>query len=323
MYSFSAGLKRNAPFLQLFKKYAEKPAFAQLLYRAAFHFRKGSYMQSLSKCDRRKVQQKGSRTAFKFGGGRMLKSEGEYWLPVVIAGKEVTVRTEVVQSDIPLLLSREAMKKAGVKIDLGKDTVTIFGEDQVLKITSSGHCCVPIGRGVPIGREEVVSDKLYKTNKNVTVDCLEKKWFHMRSTQFEDSNEHLQKVTDRNVITRETQGILGKAVNDNAKAKFLIMNCPRKATEKDIKRQIHMTQHQLKKESRWDAENNQSRRDQDKKEGHSIQEGVYIGVQEGGVPNDEQLENSKAEEKIFIFKDFSELLGGRLAFLINFSPLYW
>ena len=41
------------------------------------------------------------------------------------------------------------------------------------------------------------------------------------------------------------------------------------------------------------------------------------------VPNDEQLENSKAEEKIFIFKDFSELLGGRLAFLINFSPLYW
>ena len=38
MYGFSAGLKRNAPFLQLFKKYAEKPAFAQLLYRAAFNF---------------------------------------------------------------------------------------------------------------------------------------------------------------------------------------------------------------------------------------------------------------------------------------------
>ena len=210
-----------------------------------------NYMQSLSKCDRRKVQQKSSRTAFKFGGGRMLKSEGEYWLPVVIAGKEVTVRTEVVKFDIPLLLSREAMKKAGVKIDLGKDTVTIFGEDQVLKITSSGHCCVPIGRGVPIGREEVVSDKLYKTNKNVTVACLEKKWFQMISTQFEDSNDHLQEVTDRNVITRETQGILGKAVNDNATANFLIMSCPRKATEKDIKRQIHMTQHQLKKESRW------------------------------------------------------------------------
>ena len=45
-----------------------------------------NYMQSLSRCDRRKVQQKGSRTAFKFGGGRMLKSEQEYWLPVVIAG---------------------------------------------------------------------------------------------------------------------------------------------------------------------------------------------------------------------------------------------
>ena len=89
-----------------------------------------NYLQSLSRCDRRKFQQKD-----KFGGGRMLKSGGKYWLPVVIAGKEVTVRTEVVKSDIPLLLSREAMKKAGVKIDLEKDTVTIFGEDQVLNIT--------------------------------------------------------------------------------------------------------------------------------------------------------------------------------------------
>ena len=77
-----------------------------------------TYLQSFSRCDRRKVQQKCSRTALKFGEGRMLKSEGEYWLPVVIAGKEVTVRTEDVKSDIPLLLSREAMKTAGVKLIL-------------------------------------------------------------------------------------------------------------------------------------------------------------------------------------------------------------
>ena len=92
-----------------------------------------NYLQTLNRSDRRKVQQKGSRTTIKFGGGRMLKSEWEYWLQVVIAGKEVKVRTEVVKSDIPLLLSREAMKTVGVKIDLEKDIVTIFGEDQVLK----------------------------------------------------------------------------------------------------------------------------------------------------------------------------------------------
>ena len=66
----------------------------------------------------------------------MLKSKGEYWLPVVIAGKKVTVLTGVVMSDIPLLLSREAMKTAGVKIDSVKDTITLFGEKQVLNVTA-------------------------------------------------------------------------------------------------------------------------------------------------------------------------------------------
>ena len=135
----------------------------------------------------------------------------------------------------------------------------MFGEDKVLKITSSGHCCVPIGRG------EVVSDKLFNTNKNDTVDYLEKKCFLMRSTQFEDNNERLLGKTHRNVITRETQEIQCKAVNDNTTANFIIMSSPRKATGKDNKRKILMTHYQLKQESMRDAENNQSSREDDKK----------------------------------------------------------
>ena len=63
---------------------------------------------------------------FKFGGGERLKSKGEYRLPAVIAGREVTIRTDVVHSDIPLLLSRSAMKTAGVKMDLESDTAQNF-----------------------------------------------------------------------------------------------------------------------------------------------------------------------------------------------------
>ena len=50
----------------------------------------------------------------------------------MIAGKEVTIKTDVVGSDIPLLLSRTAMKTASVKMDLEKDTATIFGKDIAL-----------------------------------------------------------------------------------------------------------------------------------------------------------------------------------------------
>ena len=63
---------------------------------------------------------------FKFGGGERLKSKGEYNLPAVIAGKEVTIKTDVVEFDIALLLSRQAMKTAGVNMDLESETAHIL-----------------------------------------------------------------------------------------------------------------------------------------------------------------------------------------------------
>ena len=48
---------------------------------------------------------------FKFGGGTCLKSTGEFSIPAVLADKAVTIQTDVVQSDIPLLLSKDSMKQ--------------------------------------------------------------------------------------------------------------------------------------------------------------------------------------------------------------------
>ena len=49
----------------------------------------------------------------------------------MIAGKEVTIQTDVVDSDIPLLLSRTAMKIAAIKMDLEYDKATIMGRGVV------------------------------------------------------------------------------------------------------------------------------------------------------------------------------------------------
>ena len=62
----------------------------------------------------------------------------------MIAGKEVTIQTDVIAADIPLLLSRKSMKTAGVNIDLTNDTANIFGKSVMLNTTSSGHYCVRI-----------------------------------------------------------------------------------------------------------------------------------------------------------------------------------
>ena len=85
-----------------------------------------NYLNSLDHEDRRKIKRFIGQKTLKFGGGERLKSKGEYNLPAVIAGKEVTIKTDVVESDIPLLLSRLPIKTAGVKMDLESDTAHIF-----------------------------------------------------------------------------------------------------------------------------------------------------------------------------------------------------
>ena len=89
------------------------------------------------------IKQDGTRM-FKFGGGEFLKSIAQYDIPVYLGGKKVIIRTDVVPSDIPLLLSLNAMKKAKIKLDLEQDCATIFGKNVILHHTTSGHYCVPL-----------------------------------------------------------------------------------------------------------------------------------------------------------------------------------
>ena len=119
-----------------------------------------NYLNSMNPQDRRKMKQTVGQKTFKYGGGEIMRSKGEYCLPAAIAGKDVMIRTDVVGSDIPLLLSRSAMKTAGVKMDMENDTANIFGKDVSLNLTTSGHYCIPIDRmeEIPVG--EVFSVKL-------------------------------------------------------------------------------------------------------------------------------------------------------------------
>ena len=51
---------------------------------------------------------------FMSGVGYKMRSEREFCLPADIAGKQVRIKTDLIQSLMPLLLSRNAMKAAGV-----------------------------------------------------------------------------------------------------------------------------------------------------------------------------------------------------------------
>ena len=65
------------------------------------------------------------------------------------------IRNDVVDSDIPLLLSVKPMKNATVKLDLGNDTAEILGKSVSLNYTLLGYYCVPIDKLENIPVEKV------------------------------------------------------------------------------------------------------------------------------------------------------------------------
>ena len=54
------------------------------------------------------------------------------------------LNTDIIASDIPLLLSRKSMKKADMALDFKNDNAIVFGESVKLITTKSGHYTIPI-----------------------------------------------------------------------------------------------------------------------------------------------------------------------------------
>ena len=106
----------------------------------------------LNEEEKEKIKQFTGGRLFKFGGGEILPSIACYEIPAYLAGKEITIRTDVVDSDIPLLLSIKSMKKAGIILDLVNDSAEIFGKVVSLNHTSSGHYCVSIAKEFDVSR---------------------------------------------------------------------------------------------------------------------------------------------------------------------------
>lgn len=101
-------------------------------------------MESLSVEKLSKVKEFPSNMSFRFGDGITLKSIKKIILPCNIAKQECMLQTDVVSSDIPLLLGKPSMKLAKVKLDIGNDKVSIFGKDIPVYNTVSGHYCIPL-----------------------------------------------------------------------------------------------------------------------------------------------------------------------------------
>ncbi|XDV39471.1 hypothetical protein PO909_008715, partial [Leuciscus waleckii] len=85
-----------------------------------------------------------SHRPFKFGDGKVVYSGKRVKIPAKIGNMKCNIETEVVPINIPLLLSKTSLKRAGTVLDMEIDSAVMFNQPVKLDFTSSGHYCVNI-----------------------------------------------------------------------------------------------------------------------------------------------------------------------------------
>ena len=107
------------------------------------------FLETLTDAQKKKIVKIKGVSTFKFGDENKLNSLYKVILPCVVADIEVSIITDVVDSDIPLLLSKEAIKRAGTCLNFEDDSVTILKKKIPLSCASSGHYYIPITKPLP------------------------------------------------------------------------------------------------------------------------------------------------------------------------------
>ena len=105
---------------------------------------KDTFIACLGPDERTEVISLPGGTSFNFGGGTNIKSIEKIKFSCVTGGIKTTITSDVIERDIPLLLSRPEMKKHDFILNMKNDTLEV--EDQKVKLdtASSVHYYLPL-----------------------------------------------------------------------------------------------------------------------------------------------------------------------------------
>ena len=183
-----------------------------------------TYLDMLTESELKEVKFEESDARFKFGNEQVFKSSDRVTFPAVLGGKSVLIASDVVNTNIPLLLSKSTMKKAKTVIDFENDSVKMFGKKVPLMYTSKGgHYCVSLNRKTDLMYGDVCIDasQVYFVNlkKIKTLSASEKNKVAVKvHKQFcHCSGKRLRKLfEDAGIKDKEMLSML-EQVRDNCK----------------------------------------------------------------------------------------------------------
>ncbi len=104
------------------------------------------YEDSLTAEERGEISESDTEKVYRFGDGEVVKATTQKTIPVSLCGKEILLKTHIVDCDIPLLVSRETISRLKCILDFEQDKIWIDGRCQDMIMSESGHVLVTIGR---------------------------------------------------------------------------------------------------------------------------------------------------------------------------------
>ena len=141
-----------------------------------------TFIASLSRDERNEVVGLPGGTSFYFGGGTKINLLKKIKCPCVIAGTKTTVISDVVERDIPLLLSKPEMKKHGFILNMKDDTLEAEDRKVELDTISSGHYYLLLQQcGVVV--EEVcmsIKDNHLRKSLKLSPSCIVSLHIHLQ-----------------------------------------------------------------------------------------------------------------------------------------------
>ena len=142
-----------------------------------------NFISNMSEEDLKEVKKTNSTSAFKFGDEPAVSSAEKVTFPCYILGERTTLSADVVDRNIPLLISKGEMKKRKFILNFDQDTLECGGKKHDLNTTSKGHFKLPLW-----SEEEcnVSFDEMSNKEKVSTITKLHRQFRHQPAGVTED-----------------------------------------------------------------------------------------------------------------------------------------
>ena len=128
------------------------------------------YIINLNENEKQNIKHHTTGNTYWLGDGKLFPALQNVDIPISMGSRNVMLNTDVVASDIPLLLSRKSMKKANMTLDFKNDHAVIFDQSIQLIVTKSGQYPFPINPYIAI-----LNNVTSGVNTNVTLVAIENK----------------------------------------------------------------------------------------------------------------------------------------------------